>query len=71
MSGPINLEIKEGALAEAILRRCHRDGVDPNKATSILWRRQLKRDGSIVGEDEEPTGGEEPTEENDTEEREP
>lgn len=62
MSGPINLEIKEGALAEAILRRCHRDGVDANTATSILWRRQLKRDGSIVGEDEEPVRDETPEE---------
>ena len=49
--GPLTLTI-DADLGARVLRRCHDDGVDANEATTILWQRQLRREGSIVGEDD-------------------
>ena len=48
--GPLTLQIPAD-LGTRVLRRCHDDGVDANEATELLWKRQLRRDGSIIGED--------------------
>lgn len=48
--GPLKLQVRAD-LGDRILRRCHDDGVGANEATEILWDRQLRRQGSIVGED--------------------
>lgn len=48
--GPLTLKVRP-ELGDRILRRCHDDGVNANEATELLWERQLRRDGSIVGED--------------------
>lgn len=48
--GPLTLKIRP-ELGDRVLRRCHDDGVNANEATELLWERQLRRQGSIVGED--------------------
>lgn len=48
--GPLRLEVK-ASIGDRILRRCHDEGVNANEATELLWERQLRRPGSIVGED--------------------
>lgn len=39
------------------LRRCHREGIEPDQAGAIQLERALRRPGSIVGEDAEPPPG--------------
>ena len=48
--GPLKLTVRAD-IGDRILRRCHDDGVDANAATELLWERQLRRGGSIVGEE--------------------
>ena len=48
--GPLELTIKDGALGADVLRRCHDDGCDANDATALLWRRQLRKTGNVMGE---------------------
>lgn len=57
----------EGALYDQWLRRCHREGVCPDDAAGIQLQRALRREGSIVGEDEEPVQAETPEEPDETE----
>ena len=42
-----------GALYDQWLRRCHREGVCPDDAAGIQLQRALRREGSVIGEDEE------------------
>lgn len=34
------------------LRRCHREGIDPDTACVAVLRKALERDGSIIGDGE-------------------
>ena len=36
------------------LRRCHREGIDPDKAAEAVLRRALSRDGSLIGDGPQP-----------------
>ena len=44
------------AIYDQWLRRCHREGIDPDKAGVAVLRRALSRDGSLVGETEIKAG---------------
>ncbi len=50
--GPLTITLPAD-LGTRLLRRCHDDGVAANEATALLWERALRKDGSVVGEDEE------------------
>ncbi len=43
-----------GPLYDRWLRRCHREGIDPDNAGAVWLERALRREGSLLSEDTPP-----------------
>jgi hypothetical protein len=48
-----HLRVRPISLYDQWLRRCHREGIDPDEAASAQLTRAMRREGSLLG-DEEP-----------------